>query len=139
MIPPDIFIALTLTVLFLVQNTKQLIPQSKAQIRIAVIKLSVIKGRVFGKPIENCIPSCFSRTVFLSSVSRLRPLSDGHLQDFPLAFFKVGSAVFLPQDRELGILQINLFLGKCCNLIFIRTDIHHIALIVEVAKWVQLP
>ena len=49
MIPPDIFIALTLTVLFLVQNTKQLITQSKAQIRIAVIKLSVIKGRVFGK------------------------------------------------------------------------------------------
>ena len=49
MIPPDIFIALTLTVLFLVQNTKQLITQSKAQIRMAVIKLSVIKGRVFGK------------------------------------------------------------------------------------------
>lgn len=40
---------------------------------------------------------------------------------------------------KLGILQIDLFLGKCCNLIFIRTDIHHIALIVEVAKWVQLP
>ena len=47
MIPTDIFIALTLTVLFLVQNTKQLISKSKAQISKAVIELLIIKGRVF--------------------------------------------------------------------------------------------
>ena len=39
----------SLTVLFFVQNAKQLIPKSKAQIGKAVIQLPVIKGRVFRK------------------------------------------------------------------------------------------
>ena len=54
MIPTDIFIALTLTVLFSVQNAKQLISQSKAQIGKAVIELLIIKGRVFRKTDREC-------------------------------------------------------------------------------------
>lgn len=49
MIPTNFFISATLTVLFFVQNAKQLIPKSKAQIGKAVIQLPVIKGRVFRK------------------------------------------------------------------------------------------
>ena len=53
-IPTDIFIALTLTVLFFIQNAKQLIPKSKAQIGKAVIQFPVIKGRVFRKTDREC-------------------------------------------------------------------------------------
>ena len=53
-IPTDIFIAFTLTVLFFVQNAKQLIPKSKAQIGKAVIELLIIKGRVFRKADREC-------------------------------------------------------------------------------------
>lgn len=49
MIPTDIVIFATFTVLFFIQNTKQLIPKSKAQIGKAVIELLIIKGRVFRK------------------------------------------------------------------------------------------
>ena len=49
MIPTYIFIALTLTVLLFVQNAEQIITEGKAQIGVAVIKLPVIKGRVFRK------------------------------------------------------------------------------------------
>jgi len=48
-IPTDIIIALTLTVLLFVQNAEQIITKGKAQIGVAVIKLPVIKGRVFRK------------------------------------------------------------------------------------------
>ena len=46
-IPTDIFISATLTVLLFVQNAKQLVPKSKTQIGKTVIQLPVIKGRVF--------------------------------------------------------------------------------------------
>ena len=48
-IPTDIFIALTLTVLFFIQNAEELVSKSKAQIGKAVIELLIIKGRVFRK------------------------------------------------------------------------------------------
>ena len=49
MIPADIILALTLTVLLFVQNAEKVVAQSKAQIGISVIKLPVIKGGVFRK------------------------------------------------------------------------------------------
>ena len=39
---------------------------------------------------------------------------------------------------EMILSFLTLFLGKCCNLIFIRTDIHHIALIVEAVSYTHL-
>ena len=48
-IPTDIFISATFTVLLFVQNAKELIPKRKARIGIAVVQLPVIKGRVFRK------------------------------------------------------------------------------------------
>ncbi len=87
MIPTNIFLsALTLTVLLFVQNAEQIITEGKAQIGVAVIKLPVIKGRVFRKPIENWMPSGFCSAVFPCTASRSqRPLS-GRWQGFPLTF-----------------------------------------------------
>ena len=49
MIPTDIVIFATLTVLFFIQNAEELVSKSKAQIGKAVIELLIIKGRVFRK------------------------------------------------------------------------------------------
>ena len=49
MIPTDIILAFTLSMLLFVQNAKKIVAQSKAQIGISVIKLPVIKGGVFRK------------------------------------------------------------------------------------------
>ena len=57
---------------------------------------------------------------------------------FTELFFKIGSAVMLSQNRELCILQINIVALKGCDLIFIRTNIDRIALMVEVAHRMQL-
>ena len=57
---------------------------------------------------------------------------------FTELFFKIGPSVILSQNRELGILQINIIALKGCDLIFIHTDIDRIALMVEVAHGMQL-
>ena len=49
MIPTDIILAFTLSMLLFVQNAEKIVAQSKAQISISVIKLPVIKGGVFRK------------------------------------------------------------------------------------------
>ena len=49
MIPADIILAFTLSMLLFVQNAEKIVTQSKAQIGISVIKLPVIKGGVFRK------------------------------------------------------------------------------------------
>ena len=49
MIPTDIILAFTLSMLLFVQNAEKIVTQSKAQIGISVIKLPVIKGGVFRK------------------------------------------------------------------------------------------
>ena len=49
-IPTDLFaLVLPFTVLFFVQNAKQLIPKCKAKLRKSVVQLPVIKGGMLGK------------------------------------------------------------------------------------------
>ena len=57
---------------------------------------------------------------------------------FTELFFKVGTAVFLAEQRKFHIPQGYGVLVEVGNLILVRTDIHHIALMVEVAKRVKL-
>ena len=53
-------------------------------------------------------------------------------------FFKVATAQLFAEQRELHILQRNAVLGNGHYLILIRTDIHHIALVIEVVQRMQL-
>ena len=138
-IPTD-FLAFTLSVLLFVQNTKQLVSKGKAQIRIAVIKLPVVKSRVFGKADRKL----YSVWLFLGR--RFCPLLLGH-DDFQMVicriflelFLKILSAVFLAEQRKLCISERYGVFVKICDFVFVCTDIHHIALIVEIAKRIQLP
>ena len=52
-------------------------------------------------------------------------------------FLKVRSAVLLAEQGKFHVLQGYGVLIKSGNLIFVRTDIHHIALVVEVTERVQ--
>ena len=53
-------------------------------------------------------------------------------------FFKVATAELFTEQWKLDISQGNGVLGNRQYLIFIRTDIHHIALVTEVVQRVQL-
>ena len=96
-IPTD-FLAFTLSVLLFVQNTEQLVSESKAQIRITVIKLPIVKSRVFGKADRKL----YSVWLFLGR--RFCPLLFGHdnfqmviCRIFLELFLKILSAVFLAE------------------------------------------
>lgn len=124
---------------FLVKMPSSLFPR-QTQIRIAVIKLSVIKRQsVFGKTDENCIPSLlFSDDYFCPLLSRLRPLSDGHLRDFISFFFKSRlGCIHYPKIKELSILRrVVAFLS-----VVVQSHIHcdvHIAPHCRGSKVVQL-
>ena len=138
-IPTD-FLAFTLSVLLFVQNTKQLVSKGKAQIRITVIKLPVVKSRVFGKADRKL----YSVWVFLGRC--FCPLLLGH-DNFQMVvcgiflelFLKILSAVFLAEQRKLCISERHGIFVKICDFVLICTDIHHIALVVEIAKRIQLP
>ena len=57
---------------------------------------------------------------------------------FTELFFKVGTAHFLSEQGKFHIPQGYGVLVKIRDFVFVHTDIHHIALMVEVAKRVKL-
>ena len=140
MIPTDLpAFVLPFPMLLFVQNAKQLISKGKAQIGKAVIKLPVIKGGMLGEAdgksdaVWLFLGECFcflafGNDCFQMVVSRI----------FTEFFFKVGTAHFLAEQGKFHIPQGYGVLVKVGNLVFVRTDIHHIALMVEVAKRVKL-
>ena len=138
-IPTD-FLAFTLSVLLFVQNTEQLVSEGKAQIRIAVIKLPVVKSRVFGKADRKLYSvwllfgRCFCP--LLLGNDNFQMVVCGIFLEF---FFKILSAVFLAEQRKLCISERHGVFVKICDFVLICADIHHIALIVEIAKRMQLP
>ena len=133
-IPTD-FLAFTLSVLLFVQNTEQLVSKGKAQIRITVIKLPIVKSRVFGKADRKL----YSVWLFLGR--RFCPLLFGH-DNFQMVvcgiflelFLKILLAVFLAEQRKLCISERYGVFVKICDFVFVCADINHIALVVEIAK-----
>ena len=139
MIPTD-FLAFTLSVLFFIQNTEQLVSEGKAQIRITVIKLPVVKSRVFGKADRKL----YSVWLFLGRCVCLLLLGHDNFQMvvcgiFLELFLKILSAVFLAEQRKLCISERYGAFVKICDFVFVCADINHIALIVEIVKRMQLP
>ena len=140
MIPTDLpAFVLPFPMLLFVQNAKQLISKGKAQIGKTVIELPVIKGGMLGEADGEC------DAVWLFLGERFCFLAFGNdcfqmvvCRVFSELFFKVGTAHFLAEQRKFHIPQGYGVLVKVGNLIFICTDIHHIALMVEVAKRVKL-
>ena len=89
MIPTDrLAFIFPFPVLFFVQNTEQAVSEGKAQIRIAVIQLPVIKGRVFGKTYGK------GKAVRLLFDGRLSFLALGH-DDFQMVIGRVFPELFL--------------------------------------------
>ena len=139
MIPTD-FLAFTLSVLFFIQNTEQLVSEGKAQIRITVIKLPVVKSRVFGKADRKL----YSVWLFLGRCVCLLLLGHDNFQMvvcgiFLELFLKILSAVFLAEQRKLCISERYGAFVKICDFVFVCADINHIALIVEIVNRMQLP
>ena len=140
MIPTDLpAFVLPFPMLLFVQNAKQLISKGKAQIGKTVIELPVIKGRMLGEADGKCdtvwlfLGKCFcflllGNDSFQMVVSRI----------FTELFFKVGTAHFLAEQGKFHIPQGYGVLVEVGNLVFVRTDIHHIALMVEIAERVKL-
>ena len=140
MIPTDrLTFILPFPVLFFVQNTEQAVSEGKAQIRIAVIQLPVIKGRVFGKTNGK------GKAVRLFLGGRLSFLALGHDdfqmvvgRVFPELFLKIRPAHFLAKQRELHITQRNSVLGKRHDLILICAEKYPVILVEHIADGVQL-
>ena len=140
MIPTNLFaLVLPFTVLLFIQNAEQPVSQSKAQIGVSVIQLPVIKGRMFRKANRKY------NTVwlFLGGYFLFLPFRHNYFQMvicrvFSELFFKIGSAVMLPQNRKLGVLQIHTLIINGRDLIFVRSDINRIALTVEVTHGMKL-
>ena len=140
MIPTDrLAFIFPFPVLFFVQNTEQTVFEGKAQIRIAVIQLPVIKGRVFGKTNGK------GKAVRLFFGGRLSFLALGHNdfqmvigRVFPELFLKIRPAHFLAKQRELHITQRNSVLGERHDLILICAEKYPVVLVEHIADRVQL-